>query len=93
VLDPDAARMWATQHGQADASLADLARDADLVAELQKAVDEANAEVSQAEQVRKFKVLPAEWSVESGELTPTLKLKRRVVNERYGGEIEELYRA
>jgi long-subunit acyl-CoA synthetase (AMP-forming) len=92
VLDPDAARVWAKQHGQADASLADLAANTKLVAELQRAVDAANAEVSQAEQVRKFRVLPVEWTTDTGELTPTLKLKRRVVNERYAAEIEELYR-
>jgi long-chain acyl-CoA synthetase len=92
VLDPDTARSWASRHGIAGASLEELARNPDLVAELQSAVDIANREVSLAEQVRKFRVLPVEWTVESGELTPTLKLKRRVVAERYADDIEDLYR-
>ena len=92
VLDPDAARVWAGQHGLAAASLAELAGNAELVGELQRAVDAANTEVSQAEQVRKFTVLPVEWGVDTGELTPTLKLKRRVIGERYAAEIEDVYR-
>jgi long-chain acyl-CoA synthetase len=91
VLDPDAARIWAARHARSGASLVDLARDAELLADMQAAVDAANAEVSQAEHVRKFKVLPVEWTAESGELTPTLKLKRRVIAERYAREIEALY--
>jgi long-chain acyl-CoA synthetase len=91
VLDPDVARAWAAMHGMAGIPPADLARQASLLAEVQTAVDNANAEVSQAEQVRRFRVLPVEWTAESGELTPTLKLKRRVINERYAREIEELY--
>jgi long-chain acyl-CoA synthetase len=92
VLDPDAARVWAGRHGQSGAALAELAQEPDLVAELARAVDAANEQVSQAEQIRKFKVLPTEWTAESGELTPTLKLKRRVIAERYTDDIEDLYR-
>jgi long-subunit acyl-CoA synthetase (AMP-forming) len=93
VLDPDAARVWAARHGLPGASLAELAHDPRMVAEMQAAVDSANAEVSHAEQVRKFRVLPVEWTAESGELTPTLKLKRRVINERYAADIDALYNA
>jgi long-chain acyl-CoA synthetase len=92
VLDPDAARVWAARHSLAGASLADLAADPDLLAELERAVDAANQQVSHAEQIRKFKVLPTEWTAETGELTPTLKLKRRVIAERYTDDIEDLYR-
>ncbi|MBV9133629.1 MAG: AMP-binding protein, partial [Chloroflexi bacterium] len=91
VLDPDAVRPWAKHYGLSGLSLAELAAHPTLLADLQAAVDAANAEVSTAEQVRKFKVLPVEWTVDSGELTPTLKLKRRVINERYQAEIENLY--
>jgi long-chain acyl-CoA synthetase len=91
VLDADAARVWAAAHGLQGLSLAELARHPDVVAEIQRAVDATNATVSQAESIRKFTLLPMEWTVETGELTPTLKLKRRVINERYAGEIDALY--
>jgi long-chain acyl-CoA synthetase len=54
-------------------------------------VDYANERVSRHEQIKKFKILPVEWTAESEELTPTLKLRRRVVNEKYAREIEEMY--
>ena len=59
--------------------------------EVQDAVDRANRTVSRAESIRSFRILPEEFSVESGELTPTLKLKRNVVHERYSDEIEGIY--
>jgi long-chain acyl-CoA synthetase len=59
--------------------------------EIQKAVDEANRHVSNVEAVKRFTILPVEWTAESDELTPTLKLKRRVVSEKYEHEIEEMY--
>ena len=90
VLDPDTARVWAARIG---ASASDLPSDPEVVAEVQRAVDAANAEVSQAESIRKFRILPVEWTAESGELTPTLKLKRRIIVERYAAEIEALYGA
>lgn len=69
-------------------------RDADTVrALIQEAVDAANAEVSRPARIRTFAVLREDFSVESGVLTPTLKVRRRVVLERYAVEIEELYRA
>jgi long-chain acyl-CoA synthetase len=92
VLDPDAARAWAATHGLGGMSMGDLARHPDVVAEVQRGVDRANESVSQAEHVRRFRILPVEWTAESGELTPTLKLKRRVIAERYAPDIEDLYR-
>ncbi len=92
ALDPDVARAWAARHGLASLPLVDLTRNPDLLAAVQEVVDLANAEVSQAEQVRKFRVLPKEWTAESGELTPTLKLKRRVIAETYAKDIDALYR-
>ena len=91
VLDPDAARAWAAANGRAGVSLIDLARDPAVLAEVQRAVDSTNELVSHAEQIRRFHVLPVEWTADSGELTPTLKLKRRVIAERYSSQIEELY--
>jgi long-chain acyl-CoA synthetase len=91
VLDPDAARAWAATHGLAGMSTGELARHPDVLAEVQRGVDMANESVSQAEHVRRFRILPVEWTPESGELTPTLKLKRRVIGERYATDIEQLY--
>ncbi|AUZ88852.1 long-chain fatty acid--CoA ligase, partial [Arthrobacter agilis] len=65
--------------------------DADVLAELQGAVDAANATVSQAEQIRRFAVLDAEFTVESGHLTPTLKLKRAAVVADHAEALEGLY--
>jgi long-chain acyl-CoA synthetase len=60
-------------------------------AEIQKAVDECNRHVSNVESVRRFTILPVEWTPESEELTPTLKLKRRIVSEKYEQQIDEMY--
>ena len=91
VLDPDAGRAWAATNGRTGVTLVDLARDPEVLAEVQRAVDGANQLVSHAEQIRRFRVLPVEWTADSGELTPTLKLKRRVIAERYSSQIEQLY--
>jgi long-chain acyl-CoA synthetase len=60
-------------------------------AEVQKAVDEVNSAVGRVEQIKKFKILPHDLAQETGELTPTLKVKRNVVNEKFAGEVEALY--
>jgi long-subunit acyl-CoA synthetase (AMP-forming) len=91
VLDAEATRAWAALHGLGSLSLAELAQHADVLAEVQRGVDQANEQVSQAERVRRFRILPVEWTVDSGELTPTLKLKRRVIYERYAQHIQNLY--
>ena len=91
VLDPEVAPAWAASKGIAASSVAELAGDPDVVAEVQRAVDETNRQVSRVENVRKITILPAEWTAESDELTPTLKLKRRVINEKYAEDIESMY--
>ena len=73
------------------ATVADLVDDPDLLAEVQAAVDEANEAVSQAESIRKFAVLPDDWTEEGGQLTPSLKLKRNVVVREQRDEIDALY--
>jgi long-chain acyl-CoA synthetase len=91
VLDPEVAPAWAKRAGL-DATRADeLARDERVLAEIQRAVDDANQYVSSAEAIKRFTLLPAEWTVDTDELTPTLKLKRRVIHERYAAEISALY--
>ncbi len=93
VLDGEMAPVWASRHGIERASTAELSRHPEVLAEVQRAVDAANEHLARVEQVRRFTVLPAEWTPESGELTPTLKMRRRVIVERYGNEIEAMYQA
>ena len=62
-----------------------------VIAEIQSAVDDANKAVSKAEAIRKFTILPVDWTEEGGQLTPSLKLKRAVVMKEFGGEVEALY--
>jgi long-chain acyl-CoA synthetase len=90
TIDRETFPAWAEQHGKGD-DLARLVDDPDLVAAVQEAVDEANKAVSKAEAIRKFTILPGEWTEEGGQLTPSLKLKRRVVMRESREEIEALY--
>ncbi|KAA0918159.1 long-chain fatty acid--CoA ligase [Dietzia sp. ANT_WB102] len=82
---------WAEEHGRAGTPAHQLVADPDVQAELQSAVDQANAQVSHAEGVKKFTVLPNEFTEQSGELTATFKVKRHVINERYAAQIEAMY--
>lgn len=91
TLDREALPLWAEQHGKGT-DLARLVDDPDLLAELQAAVDDANKAVSRAESIRKFTVLPDEWTEEGGQLTPSLKLKRNVVMREFRDEVAALYR-
>ncbi len=92
TLDPEALDYWKKQHDKpADATAADLASDPDLLAELQLAVDDANLAVSRAESIRKFTVLPVDFTTENGYLTPSLKVKRAVVSKDFAAEIEAIY--
>jgi long-chain acyl-CoA synthetase len=91
VLDADFAPAWATQNGLEGASLAELAGDERLVATIKAGVEEANAKLSRAEQIKRFKVLPTEWVPGGDELTPTMKLKRAPITKKYAAEIEALY--
>jgi long-chain acyl-CoA synthetase len=91
VLDPDVAPAWAKSRGIEFSSLADLSINADVRAEVERCVAEANTRFSQVEQIKKVAILPTEWPPDSDELTPTMKLKRRGVLEKYADEIEKLY--
>jgi long-chain acyl-CoA synthetase len=90
VLDPDFAAVWAQKNG-IDAEPARMAGDEALVAAIQDAVGAANAKMSRVEQIKKFKILPADWPPGGDELTPTMKLKRKPIAEKYEAEIEQLY--
>ncbi len=91
TLDPEIAPLAAEKMGLGDLSLAELAQRPEIQAMAQAAVDSANDRLSRPEQVKKWVLLTNEWTAESAELTPTLKLKRRVVNENYADQIEAMY--
>ena len=91
VLDAETAPLWARRNGIEAASLAELAGHPSVMAEVHDAVDAANEHLARVEQVKRFTLLPSEWTPESGELTPSLKKKRRVIVERYTSEIESMY--
>ena len=91
ALDPDMAVGWADSQGVEYGSFDEFTRHSKVLAEVDRVVESANARVSRVEQARKWTVVSEEWSAESGELTPSLKMKRRVVLERYSRQIEDLY--
>ncbi|MDQ4103001.1 MAG: long-chain fatty acid--CoA ligase, partial [Actinomycetota bacterium] len=92
TLDAEALPAWNAAHGKPAGSCAgDLADDDDLRAEVQRAVDNANKTVSKAEMIRKFRILPVDFTEEGGQLTPSLKVKRAVVAKEFAAEIEQLY--
>ncbi|QCW50147.1 long-chain fatty acid--CoA ligase [Nocardioides dongxiaopingii] len=91
TLDGEIAPIVAASMGIEVTDLAELARHPQVLALAQAAVDAANARLSRPEQVKAFELLPAEWTAESEELTPTLKLKRRVVNAKYADVLDRLY--
>ena len=92
TIDPEAFDVWKQHHGkEATASVEDLAADPDLVAEIDLAVKQANQAVSKAEAIREFRILPSDFTVLTGELTPTLKVKRAVVARRFAADIEAIY--
>jgi long-chain acyl-CoA synthetase len=91
TLDGEVAPIVAQRAGIEFTDLADLAAKPEILAMAQAAVDAANAHLSRPEQVKSFELLPTEWTAESEELTPTLKLKRRVVHAKYADVIDRLY--
>ena len=91
TIDPESLPTWAKTHGK-EGGVEDLHDDADLKAEIQRAVDDANLAVSQAEAIKKFTILPDAWTEEGGQLTPSLKLKRNVVMREFKDEVDALYR-
>jgi len=90
TIDAEALSPWAKAKGKA-ADVGDLVDDPDLRAEVQAAVDDANKAVSKAEAIRKFTILPVDWTEEGGQMTPSLKLKRAVVMKENAGEVDALY--
>ncbi|WP_433461496.1 AMP-dependent synthetase/ligase [Spirillospora sp. CA-128828] len=91
TLDGEVAPVWAAARGIDTTDLAALAAHPLVLDEVAKAVEDANARLARVQQVKKWRLLPAEWTAESEELTPTLKLKRRVVHAKYSAELDALY--
>ncbi|MGW4642079.1 AMP-dependent synthetase/ligase [Sphaerisporangium sp. NPDC004334] len=93
TLDGEVAPVWAKGRGIEFASLSELAEHPDVLKEVDAAVAAANAKLARVQQVKRWHLLPVEWTAETEELTPSLKLKRRVVHAKYAAIIEEMYRA
>ncbi|MEU8774410.1 AMP-dependent synthetase/ligase [Streptomyces sp. NPDC048606] len=91
VLDRELAPVWAAARGIEVQGPDGLATHPEVLAEIARAVEAANARLNRTEQIKRYRVLEGEWGPESGELTPSLKLRRRVVREKYGPLIEALY--
>jgi len=91
TLDPDSIKPWAVANKKEGASIADLTKDPTLLAVIQTAVDEANKAVSRAESIRKFTVLPVDFTIPGGQLTAKLSVKRHVVAQQFAREIDELF--
>ncbi len=92
TLDAEALGGWQSRNGiPAGSPIADLVDNLDLRTEIQSAIDEANKTVSHAEAIKKFRILPVDFTAETGELTPTLKVKRNVVTEKFAADIAAIY--
>jgi long-chain acyl-CoA synthetase len=91
ALDPEEAPAWAEVHGIEYSDLASFSEEPEVQEEITRAIAEANASVARVEQIKKWTIVPDEWSPESGEVTPSLKLKRRVVLDKYADQIDAMY--
>jgi long-chain acyl-CoA synthetase len=91
VLDPDFAPAWAATQGVEASELAQLAHDERVRAAVQKGVDTANEKLARVEQIKKFTIVEGDWLPSGDELTPTMKLKRKPIAEKYAGQIDALY--
>ena len=90
TIDPDAAAKFAADHG-CSADPAELRERADVLAEVARGVDAANARMSRVEQIKRFTILPVDWQPGGDELTPTMKLRRKPIHTKYAAEIEAMY--
>jgi long-chain acyl-CoA synthetase len=91
TIDPDSLKGWITANKKDGATIADLTKDPDLIAVVQTAVDEANKAVSRAESIRKFTILPVDFTIAGGHLTAKLSVKRHVVQKEFAAEIADLF--
>lgn len=94
TLDPDAVGLWLRGKQRPETTaISELTNDSDLRAEIQRVIDKANEQVSKAEQIRSFVIVPQEWTQAGGQITPSMKLKRNVVLEQHAADIEAIYSA
>jgi len=90
TIDPESFRNWTDQHGKRG-GIAELHDDPELLVEIGSVIEGANKAVSKAESIRKFTILPVDWTEEGGQITPSLKLKRNVVMRQFRDDIDALY--
>ncbi|WP_328995130.1 AMP-dependent synthetase/ligase [Kribbella sp. NBC_01245] len=90
TIDPETIGNWASKHGKSS-DIPSLVDDPDLIAEIQTAIDDANSAVSKAEAIRKFSILPTDWTQETGELSLKLSLRRHIVMKNHTDDVEALY--
>jgi long-chain acyl-CoA synthetase len=91
TLDPDAIEKWAKEAGLENPSYADLAKHDRVRTMVQEAVDATNADLARYETIKKFTILETDFSIEGGELTPSMKVKRKAVEHKYEATIDALY--
>ena len=91
TIDQDMLKGWVATNKKEGASMQDLANDPDLITVIQTAVDEANKAVSKAESIRKFTILPTDFTIAGGHLTAKLSLKRHVINQEFASQIAQLF--
>ena len=91
TLDPDAMTGWAAENGMTGAPYAQIVTSPAALAMVQGYIDELNAKLNRWETIKKFVILPRDLSIEDGDLTPSMKLKRRVVAKKYQSELDSLY--
>lgn len=91
TLDADAMKGWSAANKKSGTSIADLAKDSALIAVIQTAIDDANKAVSRAESIRKFTILPVDFTIADGQLTAKMSVKRHVVSNQFAREINELF--
>ena len=91
TLDAESLPTWLTARGKPELTLEQAMEDPDVLAAIDKAVTRANKAVSRAESIRKFRILPTDFTIANGYLTPSLKVKRSLVLEDFGDDVEALY--
>ena len=90
-MTTDFAPAWAGQQGIEETSLEALAGNDKVREAVQEGVDKANEKLARVEQIKKFTIVPGDWAPGGDELTPTMKLKRKPISEKYAEEIEAMY--
>jgi long-chain acyl-CoA synthetase len=91
TLDPENIKDWATKHGKGSVGLEQLASDHAVNQLIEEEIERLNGQLASFESVKKFTILPRDFSIDGGELTPTLKIKRKVVVDRFGDQIDAMY--